>query len=1064
MDRRRFIRTTGGLAVAGAFETLPWLTTQAFPDPPANVRVAIFSDESFPVAQSPGVERTVIAEGLNGFETTFLNVRELAGRLSPDSFDLFIMPYGSAFPKEAWPVIRRYLLSGGCWVNLGGVPFSVPVVRQGSVWRKETRQTVYHKSLGITQAFPVFPSIVTRYQAATPSESLRAVAQSFSAGELYALYVRFTSSKDFPLEDGSSGPRDAVIKPLLNGVAGDGSSVVAPLVCIDRLLGEGAGGRWVLANHNGRITKEMIRAAVEIALEGVAELLVRPSFACYKEGEVPSFAVSVRRPGGRIEELLGEECVLEVTDERGGTVERLSLDLHGKGTLALGGMTMTAGGKNALRPGLYHVRARVTIASMPGERRKTLHATTGFWIYDRKRMEGGIPLTVDETYFRRGGKTYPVTGTSFMTSDVHRKFLIEPNPHRWDEEFSAMKKAGINMVRTGIWTGWKTMMLDAGAPNEATLRALDAFILTARKHDIPVIFTLFAFLPEAWGGENVYLDPRSVNAQKEFVSVIARRYAGVNDLMWDYINEPSFCSPASLWQTRPNYDRFERAAWDKWLQEQFPGISEEDRNANLRERYRSMEGESLSPPRLEEFNDAHAFREFRPIKAIDFRLFAQAMFANWVKEMTAAVKSNGNTRQLITVGQDEGGTYERPSPQFFGDAVDFHSIHNWWFNDDLVWDSVMSRVEGKPLLVEETGIMFYEKMDGSAWRTEEEARNLLERKLAISLGVGGAGFIEWIWNTNPYMDSDNEAAIGLHRADGSAKPELESVKTFARWFSANAGRMQGRRTEDVLMVIPHSQMFSTRNFATEATRRCVRAMYYHLRTPMRACSEYRIKNLRTRSRLLIVPSPRTLHDEAWSALVRLAEEGAVVVISGIINTDPYWLPRERTKEFGFEVSSKPVAQEEFLSIEGREFRLSFRGEKIQRMEKAVVAGDPVQTVHVIPVGKGKLLWSPLPVEVSESVEASVELYKLALREAGIAPVFRLEHDDPSVLIIPTVYDETILYAMVSERDGDARVQLTDGETQTGITVTVPAQRPVLFFVDRRDGTIVSSLNMTKAKP
>src|SRR3989304_3884937 len=112
----------------------------------------------------------------------------------------------------------------------------------------------------------------------------------------------------------------------------------------------------------------------------------------------------------------------------------------------------------------------------------------------------------------------------------------------------------------------------------------------------------------------------------------------------------------------------------------------------------------------------------------------------------------------------------------------------------------MSRVEGQPLLVEETGIMFYEKMDGSAWRTEEEARNLME----------------WIWNTNPYMDSDNEAAIGLHRADGSAKPELESVRTFARWFAANAGHMQGRRTEDVLMVIPHSQMFSTRNFAPAA--------------------------------------------------------------------------------------------------------------------------------------------------------------------------------------------------------------------------------------------------------
>ena len=102
-------------------------------------------------------------------------------------------------------------------------------------------------------------------------------------------------------------------------------------------------------------------------------------------------------------------------------------------------------------------------------------------------------------------------------------------------------------------------------------------------------------------------------------------------------------------------------------------------------------------------------------------------------------------------------------------------MHNWWANDDLVWDSVMARNRRtKASLIEETGIMFYEKMDGSAWRTEEEARNLLERKLAISFAAQGAGFVQWIWNANCYMNSDNEAAIGFHRADQTAKPELGS--------------------------------------------------------------------------------------------------------------------------------------------------------------------------------------------------------------------------------------------------------------------------------------------------
>jgi len=46
----------------------------------------------------------------------------------------------------------------------------------------------------------------------------------------------------------------------------------------------------------------------------------------------------------------------------------------------------------------------------------------------------------------------------------------------------------VNMVHTGIWTGWKKYMPEPGKVDEAVLRAFDAFLLTAHKYDIPVIF------------------------------------------------------------------------------------------------------------------------------------------------------------------------------------------------------------------------------------------------------------------------------------------------------------------------------------------------------------------------------------------------------------------------------------------------------------------------------------------------------------------------------------------------------------------------------------------------
>ena len=56
-----------------------------------------------------------------------------------------------------------------------------------------------------------------------------------------------------------------------------------------------------------------------------------------------------------------------------------------------------------------------------------------------------------------------------MASDVHRRFLLEPNPSVWNRDFAQMKAAGVNLVRTGIWTGWKRYMPEVGRLDESAL-------------------------------------------------------------------------------------------------------------------------------------------------------------------------------------------------------------------------------------------------------------------------------------------------------------------------------------------------------------------------------------------------------------------------------------------------------------------------------------------------------------------------------------------------------------------------------------------------------------------
>lgn len=975
LPRRTFLQTLGGAAVVGA---LPGIVTSR-----TKRSVAVFHEWGFPRIQSGDFSFT-------GLDVTFLSAQQVA-RLDPREFDLFINPYGSAFPKSAWKAILEYLRAGGNWLNLGGVPLSRPVVREGSGWRAEPYQATYHKRLGITHYVSVQTREIVKYQCAREE-----LAPDFDTKEIYELYVRLSSTSNEPDEAGSDGPHEGGVEPLVVGLNGEGRAIAAPIIQIDRWQGEFVGGRWVLANLDGSLTANAVRVLIERASQRAVRLRVRSNFACYRAGESPTI-------------LTAKNVSIEV---RGPSGQVIAKDKREVGSVT--------------EAGLYQIKSRIG----------ALTYESGFWVYDQELvkspkalLKSRKALTVDNHFFYREGKVFPVTGTTYMASDVHRRFLLEPNPAVWDRDFRQMKEAGVNMIRTGIWTGWKKYMPARGKVNESVLRAFDAFLLTAHKYDIPVIFTFFAFLPETWGGVNAYLDPRAVKAQQQFISAFSERCKDIDDVLWDFINEPSFCSPKYLWNCRPNYDEYETAAWKRWLRDRYRSANDADLVAQLQHAWRTTRTDVLELPTLEDFESVHLIDERAPLKTLDYRLFAQDMFMRWTKQMTTAVRSNGNPRQLITVGQDEAGLGDSPNIQFFAPLVDFTSLHNWWANDDLVWDSVLAKVPSKASLMEETGVMFYERAEGDLpWRSEQEVSNLLERKMALSFAADGAGFIEWIWNTNPYMNSTNEVGIGFHRVDGTAKPELEPFLAIAKFMAQHGHLLRERQAEPVVMLIPHSHMFSPRSFAAEATRRCVRAMYYHCGVPVQAISEYTLADHAYPAKLIVVPAPRTLTPECWDALVARMEQGATVAISGAIVT------RE---------DSLPVAQTESFAIKGRDYLVRFEGEKTQRIEKAGFSNITQE---------GRLIRSPLPLELGDSMEALVAFYRFAMAEARVAPIFTANPQTPAVLVLPSVFRDVVLYTFVSETNRDTTMEVTDLQTKTRFPVSVPAGRTAMVIIDRRNGT------------
>jgi hypothetical protein len=1041
-------------AVLGAVWLTAWSpSAQSAQAPPSRPRVAVFYEADFPAVDLEAIPEADLRQALAGLDVEWLSASRLASGLSRERHDVLVMPFGSAYPEEAWPAILRFLEAGGSLVNVGGRPFAVAVSRRGSAWQAQPESSACYKALGFTHIFQVPAAAVATWAVASAAPAVPAsLATGFRADTVFEADIRLTNTKDFPDEDGSDGPREGRVQPLVVGRDAAGTPMAAPMVRIDRLAGRFTGGAWVLANLHGSVSPAAVRTLVDAASTGAIEITARPTMAGYVAGEVPEIEVTVTRPGASTNEPRLLEATLAFTGPDG-------QHLGTKGASATGTASSTSirvgysGLDRPLGRGLHEVRVTVDVRTPGAATTATrLETRTGFWVYDASMLAGGTPLLHSGSGFMRGGRPFPVAGTTYMASDVHRRFLLEPNPSVWNRDFAQMKAAGVNLVRTGIWTGWKRYMPEVGRLDESALRALDVFLLTARQFDIPVIFNFFAFLPEAWGGENPFLDARAVAAQQAFLGAIARRYPATNDVIWDLINEPSFSAASQLWRTRPNGDASENAAWQLWLRTRYGAGGEDYRAAALRA-WGAAPDEGTSLPSLDDFTDRNLFGALRPRKAADYKRFSQDMFTGWVRQMTLALRSNGNPVQLITVGQDEGGLSERPNPLFFGPWVDFTCMHTWWNNDALAWDGILAKLPDRPMLVEETGMMRYERVDGAPWRSEQEAARLLERKLAIAVGSGSSGFVQWIWNTNPFMASDNEAGIGFLRADGTARPELEPFVRLSRFLGTHADRLKGRQLEDVALLVPHSQMFSPRSLAVEATQRAVRVLTTHLHVQVRAVGEYGLADTLGAPRLIIAPSPRVLTDAAWQALMAAVEKGATLLVTGIVDANEHWLPVARTKALGLPASSRPIAGQEPAMIAGTTYRLGYRGDRLERVETAFVAGESPTSVHRVVRGKGTILWMPLPVELAESPDATVALYRAAIAEAGVSPTMVVEPADGSVYVGAITYADAVLVALASEssEDQDVSVSLPGGVVTR---LRLPAGRATLLLVDRKSGKVV----------
>jgi hypothetical protein len=118
----------------------------------SNAKTVVFVEPGFPTLESEPVSRELLIEALAGQQPVFAGIDELIKPEALRDAALLVLPYGSAFPADAWPAIKAHLERGGNLLTLGGRALWIPVWRAGETFRADRPQNTYWRLLSFVNA------------------------------------------------------------------------------------------------------------------------------------------------------------------------------------------------------------------------------------------------------------------------------------------------------------------------------------------------------------------------------------------------------------------------------------------------------------------------------------------------------------------------------------------------------------------------------------------------------------------------------------------------------------------------------------------------------------------------------------------------------------------------------------------------------------------------------------------------------------------------------------------------------------------------------------------------
>lgn len=966
---------------------------------------------------------------------------------------------GSQYKEGSELYLRDYVRAGNTLVTLGGCPFADP---SGDAGQADMHKGI--RAFGIADTFhevelPETCFLRIERENWNPYGKVQGEQESAYPLRAYAgLYHLSGQTADGSME------KSADLLPVAGFYDKEGHMLAAPIVQISyRQGGSLYFFAWDEKKKNileNTWAQELLEEICGVSGKGFLSYDAEMSYARYNPGEkvclhLEHIAVSGRRK---------VNFLIEVSKkgETGPVYRREILTGAERYRLAL---PVTDGGE-------YEVSICGSVEGVCLLKKKT-----GFYIMDtaqiQKEMQGYARMQVKPEssvdFCIREGKPVCMHGTTYFVTDVYQKCFMHFNLAKCEEDLALLEKDGFNILRSGNWMLNVEFYGKDGHICEQARRALQAYFYCAMKHGFTVQFTLGIITLNDWDRSQCAVhNPHNMKKVLRLVTAFSELFGSYTNVMLDILNEPSY-SFAGQWKTcRPSGDPYERKAWVKWLRQKY-GTMKALRQAWGENAASLPDFASVDVPKERCYQGGlYRTEEDREYAmAADFWLFAQESYNGWLQRLRDCIRHNAPD-MVVMMGRDESLRVPEEQDMLLSGNLDMVCWHQWHSDAAIYVEYLLNRVKGHITCAQELGIYRVERMRGGKTLTDERVAQKLERKLMFGFG----NWIIWQSFHNPEKEELSENMLGTYRSDRGETPAMPLIRQMIQAENKALPYMAKRQEEafPILTIYATSSHYSIYNSqSVESLRNHIFLLNNCLRMQSDVIPEHlfceKNKEAIGRPALIMLPGVMRLTDSCIAALKAYMEQGGCVLVSGSINENEYFAKKDRLTEMGLvsdkdSYSVRNVMNFEKIDIGGELYTADFRrGCNYGDAENYLTSGvssavyrDGVYRVRVALVGKGKMIYCPLPLELAEDREAALALYRIALKEAAVRQeVYETDPGKENIFVHAIVYQDCTSYTLINEGASE-QIQIRDRRSDTLFHVTVPTGRSCRFWVGT-DGSL-----------